>query len=89
MRFISLHHALIILPLAGLLLTACDNQPAPVTREDTKILTVQVSSSIQSFKTTDPSLDRFFRDAYGYAVFPAVRAAAIGVGGAYGQAEVY
>lgn len=78
-----------LLTLAPLFMTACDSQPAPKNASEAQILSDQVSSTIQHFKTTDPSMDRFFQSAYGYAVFPAVRAAAIGVGGAYGQGEVY
>ncbi len=89
MRFDSLQRALVVLPLAGILLAACANQPTPATKDEAKILSDQVSASIQNFKTTDPSMQRFFRDAQGYAVFPAIRSAAVGVGGAYGQAEVY
>jgi lipid-binding SYLF domain-containing protein len=79
----------VVLAAAALLVGACDTQPAPKTADDAKILSDQVASSIQKFKSTDPSMDKFFNNAYGYAVFPAVRAAAVGIGGAYGQAEVY
>jgi len=47
------------------------------------------SITISKFKTEDPTLDRFFQSAAGYAVFPNVGKGAIGVGGAYGKGVVY
>ena len=79
----------VVLAAAAMLTWGCDTQPAPKTAEDARVLSDQVATSIKNFKTTDPSMDKFFNNAYGYAIFPAVRAAAVGVGGAYGQAEVY
>jgi lipid-binding SYLF domain-containing protein len=78
-----------LLLVTGVLLAACENQPAPKTADDAKMLDEQVSSTVQRFKSTDSSMDKFFTGAYGYVVFPAIRAAAIGVGGAYGQGEVF
>ena len=34
-------------------------------------------------------MERFFREAYGFAVFPSVGRAGIALGGAYGKGEVY
>jgi lipid-binding SYLF domain-containing protein len=78
-----------VLVAAVVMLGACQNQPTPKTVQEEQILSDQVSAAIATFKRTDPSLQRFFDNAYGYAVFPAVRSAAVGIGGAYGQAEVY
>ncbi len=89
MRSISQCRALVALPLAGLILSACSNQPTPATKSEADILSDQVYSSINNFKATDPTMDRFFRNAYGYVVFPAVRSGAVGIGAAYGQGEVY
>jgi len=75
--------------LAALLLAACADQPTSDTVTDAKILSDQVTAAVRNFKNTDPKMDRFFKDSQGYAVFPAVRSAAVAVGGAYGQAEVY
>jgi lipid-binding SYLF domain-containing protein len=80
---------LALLALAALLVAACDNKPTPDTKAEAQILSDQVATAIQNFKKTDPTIDRFFRESYGYAVFPAVRSGAVGVGGAYGQAEVF
>jgi lipid-binding SYLF domain-containing protein len=45
--------------------------------------------TIQRFKKKDPSLQRFFKNAYGYAVFPTIGKGGLIVGGAYGKGEVY
>jgi len=45
--------------------------------------------AIAAFKDTDPDLQIFFDKAYGYAVFPSVGKAGMGVGGAYGKGTVY
>jgi lipid-binding SYLF domain-containing protein len=79
----------VVLALAALFVGACESEPAPKTASEAEILSDQVAASIKNFKTTDPTLDRFFKDSQGYAVFPAVRSAAVAIGGAYGQGEVY
>ena len=48
-----------------------------------------VSQTVIKFKQRDPDLERFFRNAYGYAVYPSVGKGAAGVGGAYGRGLVY
>lgn len=49
----------------------------------------EVEEAIALLKKTDPSLKKFFNDSHGYAIFPSVGKGAIGIGGAYGQGEVY
>lgn len=44
--------------------------------------------TIALFKKADESRD-FFNTAYGYAVFPLVGKAGVGIGGAYGKGRVY
>jgi len=46
------------------------------------------SSTIEKFRSS-PVVAHFFRDAYGYAVFPTVGKAGYVVGGSYGQGQVY
>jgi lipid-binding SYLF domain-containing protein len=46
------------------------------------------SDTIARFKAANQSAD-LFRSCYGYAVFPTVGEAAIGVGGAFGKGRVY
>lgn len=49
----------------------------------------KVAQTIATFKTKDPGLKRFFKEAIGYAVFPTVGKGGIGIGGAYGEGKVY
>jgi lipid-binding SYLF domain-containing protein len=50
----------------------------------------QVQNTIQAFKKKDPGLNKFFTEAYGYAVFPSViKGGAFGFGGAYGKGQVF
>jgi lipid-binding SYLF domain-containing protein len=49
----------------------------------------EAEEAIREFKKKDPSMKRFFDNAYGYAVFPTVGAGAFIVGGAHGTGLVY
>lgn len=49
----------------------------------------EVQEAIATFKATDPELNIFFDKAHGYAVFPSVGKAGMGIGGAYGKGVVY
>ncbi len=57
--------------------------------EGAKTLSDEVQETITSFKNRDPGVQRFFDNAYGYAVFPSIGKGAVGVGGAHGEGEVY
>jgi len=46
-------------------------------------------TTISKFKKKNAKLKVFFNKAYGYAVFPTVGKAGIGIGGAYGSGVVY
>ena len=46
------------------------------------------SNTIEVFKKS-PAVQPFFKNAYGYAVFPTVGKGGIGIGGAYGKGQVY
>ena len=46
------------------------------------------SNTIDVFKNS-PAVQPFFKNAYGYAVFPTVGKGGIGIGGAYGKGQVY
>jgi lipid-binding SYLF domain-containing protein len=46
------------------------------------------TDTIQVFKKSEV-VQPFFKDAYGYAVFPTVGKAGIGIGGSYGTGQVY
>jgi hypothetical protein len=79
----------VIVAFVAFVLAGCNNQPTATKTTEMQILSDQVAAAIRNFKATDSTMERFFKDSYGYAVFPAVRSAAVGVGGAYGKAEVY
>jgi lipid-binding SYLF domain-containing protein len=46
------------------------------------------SNTIEVFKKS-PVVQPFFKNAYGYAVFPTVGKGGVGIGGAYGKGQVY
>lgn len=46
------------------------------------------STTIDVFKKS-PVVQPFFKNAYGYAVFPTIGKGGIGIGGAYGKGQVY
>lgn len=48
-----------------------------------------VAATIARFKEGDPGMQGWFRDAWGYAVFPSVGKGGIGIGGARGKGLVY
>jgi lipid-binding SYLF domain-containing protein len=48
-----------------------------------------VAKAIAEFTKGDPGMKAWFKDAWGYAVFPSVGKGAIGVGGAHGTGLVY
>jgi hypothetical protein len=73
----------------GLMLAACGTTPNPGDSVDRQILDDQVQAAIHDFKATDPSIQRFFDTAYAYVVFPEIVTAAVGVGGAHGNGEVF
>lgn len=75
----------VVLLLAALTLGACSGWD-PGSDEEQRI---RMAQTIERFKTQDPEIQRFFDNAHGYAIFSTVGKGAIGVGGAYGQGEVY
>jgi lipid-binding SYLF domain-containing protein len=46
------------------------------------------SSTINVFKQS-PQVKHYFKNSYGYAVFPTVGKGGLGIGGAYGKGQVY
>ena len=51
--------------------------------------TSEVQQIIQRFVEKDEGLRAFFDQSYGYAIFPGIGKGGIGIGGAYGNGEVY
>jgi lipid-binding SYLF domain-containing protein len=48
-----------------------------------------VQEVIEKFEEGDPGMQAWFKEAYGYAVFPSVGKGGIGIGGAHGKGLVY
>lgn len=59
------------------------------TARQQKAASPKAAQAIADVKNRDPSIKRFFANAHGYAVFPTVGKGGIGIGGAYGEGEVY
>jgi len=74
-----------ILILAILITTITFGQS---TRTDRRILKDSKKAKT-SFVKTDPSIKKWFDNAYGYVIFPNVGKAGLGVGGAFGNGIVY
>jgi lipid-binding SYLF domain-containing protein len=68
-------------------MTACST--APKTESDRARLVEQAHITIAAFKKNDESMEKFFDNSVGYAVFPSVGKGAVGVGGAYGRGVLY
>jgi len=49
----------------------------------------ETAAAISLFKRTDPSMERLFVSAAGYAIFPTVAKGAIGIGAAHGEGQVF
>jgi lipid-binding SYLF domain-containing protein len=49
----------------------------------------EVQEVIKKFEEGDPGMQAWFREAYGYAVFPSVGKGGIGIGGAHGKGLVH
>jgi lipid-binding SYLF domain-containing protein len=64
--------------------------PAPATGSDDDTAAIKkAGAAVDMFKKTDPSLDKFFKNAKGWAVFPSVGKGAIGIGGAGGSGILF
>lgn len=63
--------------------------PAPVAAKPINDRDREARDVIAKFKQKDPGLDRFFREASGWAVFPTIAKGGLIVGGARGDGVVY
>src|SRR4029450_1299480 len=68
------------------LLSSCGT--APASREDKAALVSESASRWQQMRTAHPALDALVKRGHGYALFPDVGKAGLGVGGAYGRGVV-
>ena len=73
--------------LALVLLAGCTT--APASPESRTALLQEAAAALQDMIRMDPSVDSLVRRGYGYALFPEVVKAGLGVGGGYGQGVVY
>jgi lipid-binding SYLF domain-containing protein len=73
--------------VAALFLAGCSTEPE--TNADRSQLNNDASAAFNDFKTQDPKLGDLVNNSYAYAIFPSIGKGAVGVGGAYGQGEVY
>jgi len=82
-------HAPLLIGLlaAALVLPGCSTAPKSAAKKAD--LHADVLTAISTFKGADPSMQEFFDNAVGYAVFPSVGKGGIGIGGAYGKGELY
>jgi lipid-binding SYLF domain-containing protein len=81
--------ALKALPVSLALVLFLVSSPVWAFEPDTSdSLQLDVAKAILDVKKTDPSIEKFFDSSAGYAVFPKVGKAGIGVGGAYGKGLV-
>src|SRR5262249_57429396 len=46
-------------------------------------------SAIEEFKRADPGMESFFKNSYGYAIFPEITKGGLGIGGAQGDGTVF
>jgi lipid-binding SYLF domain-containing protein len=73
--------------VAGMAVIALPVRPVPVVYaavdEHQDVL-----NTIAEFKKTDPGVEKFFKDAVGYAVLPTVGKGAVGIGAAHGDGEL-
>ncbi|MCE9619765.1 MAG: lipid-binding SYLF domain-containing protein [Planctomycetes bacterium] len=75
------------LALATLLLSGCSTVPEK--KADRDALASACTATISSAKAKDASLETFFKDSYGYAIFPEVGNGGAGLAFSYGHGMVY
>jgi lipid-binding SYLF domain-containing protein len=71
-----------------LLLGACEIV-GPQDSEEQSILHQRAQAAVADLKREDPSLESLLNSSYAYVIFPRITAGAVGIGGAYGDGEVY
>ena len=81
--------ALFAVCIATAALAGCGTTPNVGTTQERELLHKQSTATLADFKKKYTSLDKLLESAHGYAIFPEIVAAAIGVGGGHGSGEVY
>ena len=86
-------HLFAIAMTLGLSASACGgagwNPQSANTAEPTVAASPEVAVTLERFRKLDAGADSFVDGAYGYVVFPTVGKGGAGIGGAYGEGEVY
>jgi lipid-binding SYLF domain-containing protein len=72
-----------------LALAASQARPLPGRAESRPEGESEAAGVIARFEEKDPGMTKAFREALGYAVFPAVKKGGLGIGGARGKGYVY
>jgi lipid-binding SYLF domain-containing protein len=85
-RRVTTSLALVVSVVAGLLASCAT---APTSREDKAALVAAATTRWQQMRQEDPALGALVQRSYGYALFPDVGKAGLGVGGAYGRGVMY
>ena len=49
----------------------------------------EAEAAVRRFRESDPSMEKFFRSSFGYAVYPKVSKGGAGIGAAHGDGVVY
>lgn len=75
--------------IGALALGACGHNAHPGDAEERDLLRARVNASLADFKAADPSLGALMNSAQAYVIFPRIISAAVGIGGAHGNGEVY
>jgi lipid-binding SYLF domain-containing protein len=83
----SFTRAVVVFALATGLLVGCTT--APPSQESRNALLENATVAMQDMNRVDPGVEALARKGYGYALFPEVVKAGLGVGGGYGQGVVY
>lgn len=76
------------LAICAMALAGCETNSGN-TQGEHETLGDRANVAIKEMKTTDPSLQNVLDNAYGYAIFPEVGTAAVGIGGSGGKGIVY
>jgi lipid-binding SYLF domain-containing protein len=79
---------LTLIAAGAMLLGACGVVgPKDSAAED--LLHRRAQAALADMKRTDPTLETLLNSAFAYAIFPRITTGAVGIGGAYGEGEVY
>ena len=75
--------------LCSVMLAACGHTAKVGNSEDRTLLHQRAAAAMMDFRNADPTLDVLLGKAHAYAIFPRIVTAAVGIGGAHGDGEVY